>query len=158
MAAAQELVMQDTIYGLASGIARDGRSAVAVTRISGPDVKRTATALSIPIDRLVAKPRTSQLCYIRHPLTHAPIDQALVTLFQQPRSFTGQDVLEIHGHGGRASIRGLLDALASLHPLVRLAEPGEFSRRYSKLGICMPHHVQAHNVGQSTDTIDRSID
>ena len=63
-----------------------------------------------------------------HPSTGEVLDEAVVLSFAQPRSFTGEDVAELHVHGGPAVIAGVLEALGAL-PGLRLAEPGEFTRR-----------------------------
>ena len=65
---------------------------------------------------------------LRHPQTLEPIDRALVTRFQAPRSFTGEEMAEIGVTGGRAVVAALVKALA-LMPQLRLAEPGEFAWR-----------------------------
>jgi tRNA modification GTPase len=57
-----------------------------------------------------------------------PIDNALVIYFPRPNSFTGEDVLELHVHGGRAVVRDTLEACLGIDG-VRFAEAGEFSRR-----------------------------
>jgi tRNA modification GTPase len=62
-----------------------------------------------------------------HPVTRELLDQALVLFFPGPRSFTGEDVVELHVHGSRAVVAGITDALASTR--TRPAERGEFTRR-----------------------------
>lgn len=113
--------MTETIFALASGSRRAG---VAVVRVSGPAAFATLSALS---GQDIPPPRQAVLrrLFDRH---GAPIDQALVLCFAGPASFTGEDVVEYHLHGGRAVIEGLTRAL-SAHPGCRLAEPGEFTRR-----------------------------
>ncbi len=56
------------------------------------------------------------------------LDRGLVLWFEDPASFTGEDMAELHVHGSRAVIRGVIDAVLTL-PGTRLAEPGEFARR-----------------------------
>jgi tRNA modification GTPase len=65
---------------------------------------------------------------IRHPHTGDLLDQSLVLRFDAPASATGEDIVEIHCHGGRAVVDGLLDALKVL-PDLRAAQAGEFTRR-----------------------------
>ena len=110
--------MTDTIFALASGA---GRAGVAVVRLSGP---RAGVALAALAGAL-PPPRTAMLRSISH--AGVEIDRALLLWFPAPASFTGEDVAEIHLHGGRAVREALFAALASLglHP----AEPGAFSRR-----------------------------
>lgn len=112
--------MSETIYALASAL---GRGGVAVIRISGPradDCLRHFTGGALPPARVAS---CRSLFHVEQML-----DNALVIRFPAPASFTGEDVVELHVHGGRAVIDGVFDALASL-PEVRLAEPGEFTRR-----------------------------
>jgi tRNA modification GTPase len=65
---------------------------------------------------------------LQHPKTGLRLDDALALWFPAPKSFTGEDVVELHVHGGRAVVRGVLEALGGLDGL-RPAEPGEFTRR-----------------------------
>lgn len=110
-----------TIFALASGY---GRAGIAVIRISGPETGEVLRRMvgSLP------PPRTASRAFIVDPNTAALLDRGLALWFPAPRSFTGEDVAELHIHGGRAVIDGVLKALASL-PGMRPAEPGEFTRR-----------------------------
>lgn len=74
------------------------------------------------------KPRYANLVRIHHPTTKSILDKGLLTYFPGPRSFTGEDVIEVSLHGGKAVIKDTLDAMRSLKDW-RLAEPGEFSKR-----------------------------
>jgi len=111
----------DTIFALASG---QGRCGVAVIRLSGPSSFCIAGKLATNI----CVDRTARLARLYHPGTHQLLDHALVLGFKGPHSFTGEDVVEFHVHGGMAVIESVFDAISYL-PDVRLAEPGEFSRR-----------------------------
>jgi tRNA modification GTPase len=111
----------DTIYALATPA---GRSGVAVVRISGPDARAALAALT---DRALPKPRAATLRRLIGK-DDLPIDDALVLWFPAPHSFTGEDVAELHLHGGPAVIAATLAAL-SVQQGLRLAEPGEFTRR-----------------------------
>ncbi len=75
----------------------------------------------------VPAPRTAALRALRDPRTGEVLDRGLVLWFPGPASFTGEDMAELHLHGGHAVIAGVLDALGGLG--IRLAEPGEFTRR-----------------------------
>ena len=108
----------DTIFALASGA---GRAGVAVVRLSGPAAAAALTVLGGPLP----PPRTAVLRRLRQ--HGADIDQALVLWFPAPASFTGEDVAELHVHGGIAVATALFAALTALG--LRPAEPGEFSRR-----------------------------
>ncbi len=111
----------DTIYALASG---RPPAAIAIVRVSG--------AAAHEAGRLIAgklpPPREVALREFRHPHSGLLLDHGLVLRFDGPASSTGEDVVEFHIHGGRAVADALLDALASLDGL-RLAEPGQFTRR-----------------------------
>lgn len=112
----------DTIYALASG---SGRAGVGVVRVSGPGA---GAALKSLTGRKLPAPRYARLARLSHPTSGETLDDALVLWFPAPSSFTGEDVAELHVHGGTAVIDGVLTALGTLGGL-RLAEPGEFTRR-----------------------------
>jgi tRNA modification GTPase len=111
----------NTIFALATP---RGKSGVAVFRISGPEAHTVLPAL----DCKQPEPRLAQLQKLRHPATKELIDAALTLWFPAPHSFTGEEVVELHIHGSRAVITELMEALSAL-PGLRIAEPGEFSRR-----------------------------
>ena len=114
--------MADTIFAPATAA---GRNAIAVIRISGPacaDVCRRLTGSPPP------PPRQAALRRLYDPANGEAIDQGLVLWFPGPASATGEDVLELQVHGGRAIMTLLLLVLARL-PGLRPADPGEFSRR-----------------------------
>ena len=113
---------RDTIFALASG---RGRAGVAVIRVSGPcadDALRAMTKAPLPVERR-ASIRT-----IFDKMNDSIIDSALVLRFAPPRSYTGENVVEYHVHGGLAVVSALLGELGRFSGL-RLAEPGEFTRR-----------------------------
>jgi tRNA modification GTPase len=111
---------EDTIFALSSGRPPAG---VAVVRLSGPGALAAGGALAGGLP----EPRRAGLRTLRDP-AGAPLDRALVIAFPGPRSFTGEDVVELHVHGGPAVVAALLRVLGE-RPGLRLAEPGEFSRR-----------------------------
>jgi tRNA modification GTPase len=112
---------RDTIFALATP---PGRSGVAVLRVSGP---RALPALRALGRRDPPPPRHATLCRL-FDAGGAAIDDALVLYFKAPHSFTGEDVVELHLHGGPAVIAAALQALSAMGGL-RLAEAGEFTRR-----------------------------
>lgn len=113
----------DTIFALSSGA---GVAGVAVVRLSGP---RAGTALeALTPGKTRPEPRKAALRRLIDPATGARLDEALVLYFKGPASFTGEDVVELHLHGGRAVVTGVIEALGAIEGL-RPAEPGEFSRR-----------------------------
>ncbi len=113
--------MQTTIFALSSA---QGRAGVAVIRLSGGDTSRALVALT---GRRIFPPRVAMLCALHHPDGGEVLDRALVLWFRAPASFTGEDVAELHVHGSRAVIDAVLGALTIIG--LRLAEPGEFTRR-----------------------------
>lgn len=111
--------LSDTIYALSSG---GPPAAIAVVRISGPraDAALQALAGTLP------PPRAMRLATLRE--DGEVIDNALITRFSGPASATGEDIAELHLHGGRAIVAAVLAALGRLEGL-RQATPGEFTRR-----------------------------
>ena len=112
----------DTIVALATGA---GRAGVAVIRLSGPAAGATLSALTA---RDLPKPRTATREAFCDPRTGVSLDDGLALWFPGPHSFTGEDVVELHIHGGPAVIAAVIDAALS-QPGVRPAEPGEYTRR-----------------------------
>src|SRR5437762_4396224 len=112
-------VARDTIAAIATPI---GRGGIGVVRVSGPKVREIAQALT---GRL-PKARNVSLCLIKDARGER-IDEGIVLYFPAPHSYTGEDVVELHGHGGPVVVQALLGAC--LDAGARLAEPGEFTRR-----------------------------
>ena len=117
------IASKETIFALSSGA---GRAGVAVIRLSGPLSGQTLCAL-LGRDAL-PKPRHAVYAPIRDPQSGERLDDAVAIYFAGPASFTGEDVVELHVHGGRAVIEGVLDCLSRQDGL-RIAEPGEYTRR-----------------------------
>jgi len=115
-----------TIYAPATA---PGRAALAVVRVSGPSA---AAALRALTGRAPPPPRHASLRRLAD-AGGTVLDEALVLWFPGPASATGEDVAELHLHGGRAVLAGVLDALAAVADL-RPAEPGEFTRRAFETG------------------------
>lgn len=115
-----------TIFALASA---PGRAGVAVVRVSGPGAHRVVDFMAGPR----GEARRAVGRFIRHPETGEKLDRGVVIWFPAPKSFTGEDVVELYLHGGRAVVQAVLDALTLL-PGMRLAEPGEFARRAFEAG------------------------
>jgi tRNA modification GTPase len=109
----------DTIYAVSSGAPP---AAIAVLRLSGPAAFDAVRALAGDLPA----PRRAAVRALQH--DGALLDRALVLTFPGPNSATGEDLAELHLHGGRAVVRAVEAALAAL-PGLRAAEPGEFTRR-----------------------------
>lgn len=110
----------DTIYALSSA---QGKAGVAVIRISGAEAFPAIKRLSGD----VPSPRRASLRRIRS-LNGQVLDDALILTFKKNGSFTGEDTVEIQCHGGIAVISAVMKSLSELG-FLRLAEPGEFTRR-----------------------------
>ncbi|ETV84206.1 tRNA modification GTPase TrmE, variant [Aphanomyces astaci] len=113
---------QDTIYALSSA---EGRSGVAVIRISGPMADQCL--LQMTTSKLPS-PRMAVRRDLKHPSTKELLDTAVAIRFLGPKSFTGEDSVELYVHGSRPVISGVLQALGTL-PSYRAAEAGEFTER-----------------------------
>ena len=113
----------DTIIALATP---PGRSAIGVIRLSGRDALSLTRSLLCE-DLFCPDAAQVVLKDIRHPATGALIDQALVSYFKAPHSFTGEDVVEISCHGSPVILRQVIDIMLRLG--ARLADPGEFTLR-----------------------------
>ena len=110
-----------TIFALSTG---PGISGLAVIRISGKKCK-------IIFEKMIAgkmpKPRVATLKKINKINTNEIIDEGLILWFPAPQSYTGEDIIEMHVHGGIAVIKAIQDSLSEIEEC-RLAEPGEFTK------------------------------
>jgi tRNA modification GTPase len=112
----------DTIFALSTGAPPAG---IAIIRISGPEAAGTLRTLT---GRILPTRRTATLRTLSDPRTKFPLDQAITLFFPAPNSVTGEDVVELHLHGGRAVVSAVLDCLSHMDGL-RPADAGEFTRR-----------------------------
>lgn len=119
-----------TIFALASGF---GRCGVSIVRLSGPHCMNVYKGLT----KRSNEPPPRLLHPVRLYAANELLDNAMAVYFPQPKSFTGEDVLELHLHGAPIIVSQIYQQLNS-HDGVRLANPGEFSERAfhnSKLGL-----------------------
>ena len=112
---------KDTIFALASG---PGKAAISIIRISGPESIKTVNSLST---KKLEKTREAKLIKL-FSKSGELIDQTITTIFKKPKSYTGEDMAEISTHGGNAVIKKLFEEL-KMRPMLRLAKPGEFTKR-----------------------------
>jgi tRNA modification GTPase len=130
--------LSDTIYAVSSG--QLTKSGVSVVRLSGPSSFHCLSILlnSGPTNQLFPKDRYASLRYLFNPKTKDVIDKAIVLTFAGPKSFTGEDVVELHVHGSRAVAKELFAAIEYMDTRketfnvtsgLRPADRGEFSRR-----------------------------
>jgi tRNA modification GTPase len=119
MSAIPDKADTDTIVARATP---PGTGGIAVVRVSGP----LAPAIAVSMLGKLPPERRATFGMFRD-AEGRMLDQGIALYFPAPRSFTGEDVLELHGHGGPLVVAGLTDAAVALG--ARMAEPGEFSRR-----------------------------
>jgi len=100
-------------------------SAIAIVRISGPACAETLIKLS---RKKLPAPRTAVVRTLLHPVSTIALDTALVLWLPGPDTATGEDIVELHLHGGRAVVAAVEAALADF-PGLQPAEPGAFTRR-----------------------------
>jgi len=110
-----------TIYALSSG---PGISGVAIVRISGSEASEVIRLLT---GREIPKPRMATLRKINNINTSELIDEGIIIWFPGPESYTGEDMCEIHVHGGKAVVLALQNEISKIKNC-RLAEPGEFTK------------------------------
>ena len=110
-----------TIYALSTG---PGVSGVAIVRISGPE---SSIAIKSLTGKEIPSPRVATLRKINNINTSELIDEGIIIWFPGPESYTGEDMAEIHIHGGKAVILALQNEI-SKNKNCRLAEPGEFTK------------------------------
>lgn len=133
----------DTIVALATA---PGPSALAVVRWSGPDAHEVLSTL-LPEGEALPETRRATLVTLRHPVSGEPLDQGIVVVYRAPASFTGEDLVEFTGHGGRTAPALVVDGVLAAG--ARGAEPGEFTRRahlHGKLDL-----IQAEAVADVVD-------
>jgi tRNA modification GTPase len=118
-------LLSDTIAAISTAV---GEAGIAVIRVSGPDsiaevdnIFRSKTKLT------EAESHTVHYGHIVDPELGERVEEVLVTVMRAPRSFTTEDVVEISTHGGVISVKRVMDLL--LQQDIRLAEPGEFTKR-----------------------------
>ncbi len=117
-------LFDDTIAAIATP---QGRSAVAVVRVSGPGAAGALLCVCPALDGALPAPRVQRLLAVLHPETGETLDRALVAWFPGPGSYTGEDSFEVSTHGGVLTPQLVLGAILAAG--ARSAEPGEFTRR-----------------------------
>ena len=110
-----------TIYALSTG---PGVSGVAIVRISGP---KASEVIKLLTGKEIPKPRIATLRKVNNINTSELIDEGIIIWFPGPQSYTGEDMAEIHVHGGKAVILALQNEISKVENC-RLAEPGEFTK------------------------------
>ncbi len=111
-----------TIYALSSAV---GKSGVAVVRVSGSDALKSVELMT---DIKNPKPRHTYFTTLKDSVSCETLDKSLVIFFENPNSFTGEDIVEFHIHGSKAVINNVINSLSNIENY-SLAEPGEFTKR-----------------------------
>jgi tRNA modification GTPase len=118
-------LLTDTIAAIATA---NGEGSIAIIRVSGEQAITVVDKMFRSRQNLIdATTHTIHYGHIVHPATHELIEEVLVALMRGPRSFTREDVVEIQCHGGTVAAQSILSLLLTCG--IRLAEPGEFTKR-----------------------------
>jgi tRNA modification GTPase len=117
---------QDTIAAIATPV---GEGAVAIVRVSGPDAERIASSVFVRAGDKNGRLVSHRLYHgrIQDPGSQKILDEVLLAVMRKPRSYTGEDIVELHCHGGAFVVRRVLELV--LAQGARHAEPGEFTKR-----------------------------
>lgn len=116
----------DTIAAISTPL---GEGGLAIIRVSGPEAVEQVSTIFAAKDKLTeVATHTVHYGFIRNPISGERIEEVLVTVMRAPRSFTMEDVVEVSCHGGLISVKKVLQLLLR-SGIVRLAEPGEFTKR-----------------------------
>jgi tRNA modification GTPase len=117
---------EDTIAAIATP---PGEGGIGIIRVSGPEAERIATAIFFRDAGENTRLKSHMLHYgmIRDPITKKFLDQVLLVVMRKPHSYTGEDIAEVHCHGGVFLVRQILGLILSMG--ARHAEPGEFTKR-----------------------------
>lgn len=117
---------QDTIAAIATPV---GEGAVAIVRVSGPDAERIATSVFVRAQGKNGKLASHRLYHgrIQDPRSYKFVDEVLLAVMRKPRSYTGEDIVEVHCHGGTFVVRRVLELMLSQG--ARHALRGEFTKR-----------------------------
>lgn len=116
---------EDTIAAVATAL---GEGSIAVVRVSGTEaIGKVAPLFKSREDLRDVPTHTVHYGWIRDPASGDVLDEVLVTVMKGPRSFTAEDIVEISTHGGVVAVQSVLELL--LRSGIRMAEPGEFTKR-----------------------------
>lgn len=116
--------MEDTIAAIATAL---GEGGIGIVRISGNNALKIAENVFIPAKKNRFPNQGYTVHYGKVVVANKLLDEALLLIMRAPHSYTGEDVAEIHCHGGILPVRRVLHAI--LESGARLAEPGEFTKR-----------------------------
>ena len=149
---------EDTIVALSTAI---GPGAIGIVRLSGPDAIAIAESAFRPARNKPLQPgETYSLLYghVVDPQSGETVDEVLLAVMRKPRSYTREDIVELHCHGGVAAQRAVLRLIVRLG--ARLAEPGEFTRRAflnGRIDLAQAEGVAAIVAARSTGALRASV-
>ncbi len=122
----QPFVQGETIAAIATAVVPQ-QGSVGIVRVSGENALEIARQLFHAPGRQAWQTHRILYGYVRHPQTQQIVDEALLLIMQSPRSYTREDVVEFHCHGGIMPVQQVLQLCLELG--ARLAQPGEFTLR-----------------------------
>jgi tRNA modification GTPase len=149
---------EDTIVAVSTAT---GPGAIGIVRMSGPDAIAIAESAFQPARGTPLLPRETYCLLYGHvvdPRGGESVDEALLAVMRSPRSYTREDVVELHCHGGPAAQRAVLRLL--VHLGARLAEPGEFTRRAflnGRIDLTQAESVAAIVAARSSGALRASV-
>ena len=119
---------EDTIAAIASAISL-GKGGIAVIRVSGEEAINSCKNIVETKSKYAWESHRVFHGFIKDNLENKFIDEILITVMHSPNSFTGEDIVELHCHGGVIVVNKVMETLLSNNAGVRIANPGEFSQR-----------------------------
>ena len=119
---------EDTIAAIASAISL-GKGGIAVIRVSGKEAINSCKNIVETKSRYAWESHRIFHGFIKDNLENKLIDEILISAMHSPNSFTGEDIVELHCHGGLIAVTKVMETLLSNNTGVRIANPGEFSQR-----------------------------
>tara|TARA_B100000900_G_scaffold319179_1_gene278331 strand:+ start:2993 stop:4375 length:1383 start_codon:yes stop_codon:yes gene_type:complete len=119
---------EDTIAAIASAISL-GKGGIAVIRVSGKEAINSCKNIVETKSRYAWESHRIFHGFIKDNLENKLIDEILISAMHSPNSFTGEDIVELHCHGGLIAVKKVMETLLSNNTGVRIANPGEFSQR-----------------------------
>ncbi|MBN1320191.1 MAG: tRNA uridine-5-carboxymethylaminomethyl(34) synthesis GTPase MnmE [Thermoleophilia bacterium] len=149
---------EDTIVAISTAV---GAGAIGIVRLSGPEAIAIAEAVFRPASGRTIRPEeTYSLLYghVIDPEAGEPVDEVLLAVMRRPRSYTREDVVELHCHGGVTAQRAVLRLM--LRAGARLAEPGEFTRRAflnGRIDLTQAESVAAIVAAKSSGALRASV-
>ena len=119
---------EDTIAAIASAISL-GKGGIAVIRVSGKEAINSCKNIVKTKSKYAWESHRVFHGYVKDNLENKLIDEILISVMHSPNSFTGEDIVELHCHGGVIIVNKVMETLISNNTGVRIANPGEFSQR-----------------------------